>query len=133
MIDPPPPSGLNAESQITFLIVELGIPGLVVMAALTLIVLGLVLARIRRTGSFEEVLLIGGLAAPLFSLAALWVVGTNTTSSPTAPYFWLATGALSFWLCTAVGRQPAPSPPTHRTALQATAPVSAISASGPGR
>ena len=61
--------------------------------------------RTRRLASSEEVLLVAGLAAPLFSLAALWVVGTNTTSSPTAPYLWLATGALSFWLCTYVARE----------------------------
>jgi hypothetical protein len=77
----------------------------------------LVLTRMRRLQSFEEVLLVAGLAAPMFSLAAFWVVGTNTTSSPNAPYFWFASGALAFWLCAApgtslqgrTGRAPAPA------------------------
>ena len=127
VIDPPPPSGLNAESQITFLIVELGIPGLIMVSYLTLTVLWLVLTRTRRLATSEEVLLVAGLAAPLFSLAALWVVGTNTTSSPTAPYFWLATGALSFWLCTYVVRE------GRRDEATAPGPSAGIAAAPPGR
>ena len=43
-----------------------------------------------------------GLAAPLFGIAAGWLVGVYTTSTPTAPYLWFAAGVISWWL---VGRQ----------------------------
>jgi len=39
-----------------------------------------------------------GLAAPLFGFAVNWFVGVNTTSSPNAPYLWLAAGVIAWWL-----------------------------------
>jgi hypothetical protein len=98
VIDPPPASGLNAESQFTFFITELGIAGLLLFMGLNASLFWLLITRLRRMPYTEHVVLLAGLAAPLFAFAAIWVVGVNTTSTPNAPYFWLAAGVIAFWL-----------------------------------
>jgi hypothetical protein len=108
VIDPPPRKYLDAESQITFLIIEVGIPGLLVLLAFHFRLVGLVVSRIRKLPSGEVRLLLAGLAAPLFALLSLWIVGVNTTSTPNAPYLWFMAGTLSYWLC-GPGRKAAPT------------------------
>lgn len=98
VIDPPPPRFLNAESQFTFMLVELGVPGLLVFLAFQAALLGMVLRWIRRTATFELALLLAALAAPLFASIALWVVGVVTVSTPNNAYLWFAAGTLAFWM-----------------------------------
>ena len=99
VIDPPPFKGLGAENQLSFLIVEVGVPGLLLLIAFHARLVGLVVRRIRRLASGELRLLLAALSAPLFALLSLWVVGVNTTSTPSAPYLWFMAGILSYWLC----------------------------------
>jgi hypothetical protein len=108
VIDPPPVRYLDAESQLTFLIIEVGIPGLLVLVAFQLRLVGLVVGRIRKLPSGEVRLLLAGLAAPLFAILSLWIVGVNTTSSPNAPYLWFMAGTIAYWLC-GPGRTAAPT------------------------
>lgn len=88
----------NAESQFTYLIAEVGIPGLLLFVAFYAHLLMLVIRRLRGLREREHQLLLAGLAAPLFALVANWIVGANTVATPTAPYLWLAAGVLSLWL-----------------------------------
>jgi hypothetical protein len=99
VIDPPPFKGLGAENQLSFLIVEVGIPGLLLLIAFHARLVGLVVRRIRRLASSELRLLLAAVSAPLFALLSLWVVGVNTVSTPSAPYLWFMAGTLSYWLC----------------------------------
>ena len=99
VIDPPPDRYLDAESQVTFLIVELGIPGLLVLVAFHLKLLTLILTRIRRLASGELRLLLSATSAPFFAMLSLWFVGVNTVSTPNAPYLWFLAGTLAYWLC----------------------------------
>jgi hypothetical protein len=99
VIDPPPQKYLDAESQFTFLLIEVGIPGLLVLLAFHFRLVGLVVTRVRKLPSGEVRLLLAALAAPLFALLSLWIVGVNTTSSPNAPYLWFMAGTLAYWLC----------------------------------
>jgi hypothetical protein len=108
VIDPPPMKYLDAETQFTFLIIEVGIPGLLVLLAFHFRLVGLVVTRIRKLASGEVRLLLAALAAPLFALLSLWIVGVNTTSSPNAPYLWFMAGTLAYWLC-GPGRTAAPA------------------------
>ncbi len=88
----------NAESEPTFLLLELGIPGLVVMLGFNLMLMYLSVTRIRRIGDRETRLLLTAIAAPLFAIFSTWFVGVATTTSPTSPYLWFAAGTLALWL-----------------------------------
>jgi hypothetical protein len=90
-------SGLNGESQFTFFLVELGVAGLLIFAALQIKLLALA-TRLRRIDDPELRLLLAGCTAPLFAVAALWITGPISATSPTAPYFWFTAGILAFWL-----------------------------------
>ena len=89
-------SGLDAESEPTFLIIELGVPGLVAMFALVFYAIrmgvGLRIAAERRLQ-----VALAGLTAVLIALTAVWVVGADTANAPGAPFIWLALGTLAYW------------------------------------
>jgi len=89
---------LNGETQWNFLILELGIAGLLVMLALNLRLMWASLTRIRRLQDAQLRLHIAALAAPLFGLIAAGFAAPTTTTVPQAPYFWLVAGVLSYWL-----------------------------------
>ena len=91
-------AGLNGESEPTFLLIELGIPGLAVMLGFTLVLLHVSVTRIRRIGDRETRILLTAIAAPLFALFVTWFAGVATATVPGAPYLWFAAGVLSYWL-----------------------------------
>jgi O-antigen ligase len=97
----------NAESQFTFLIVEAGIPGLVVFLAFQGAVFTAILSGLRRERDPRTAVLLAGLAAPLFGYAVNWLIGINTTSTPNSAYLWLAIGVISYW-CLTGSRRAAP-------------------------
>jgi hypothetical protein len=88
----------NAESQFSFLIVELGVPGLAVFLLFQAALFTTIVTGLRRERDPRTVVLIAAIAAPLFGYAVNWLVGVNTTSPPNAPYLWLAAGVISWWL-----------------------------------
>jgi hypothetical protein len=94
----PAHKGLDAESEPTYLLIELGIPGLAVMLSLNLALLYVSFTRIRRIGDRELRILLTGVAAPLLALFSTWWVGITTATVPSAPYLWFAAGVLAFWL-----------------------------------
>lgn len=96
--------GLDAESEPNFLVLELGIPGLLLFLAFQLRFLGISFS-IRRIQDLEMRLLLAGLAAPLFALFAVGFAGITSTSTPGAPYLWFASGALVYWLIPATRRR----------------------------
>jgi hypothetical protein len=89
---------LNAESQFTFMIVELGILGLVAFVGFQLHLFLLFLTRARRAHDAEVRLLLAALFTPLATFMVLWITGVTTTSSPNAPYIWFAAGTAVWWL-----------------------------------
>jgi hypothetical protein len=91
-------SELNGESEWTFLIIELGTPGLVVLFTFVVTVLARVLTRLRTLYAGEDRVVLAALAAPLFALFLLWSVATVTATSPGGPFLWAASGALAWWL-----------------------------------
>jgi hypothetical protein len=90
--------GLDGESEPTYLLIELGIPGLLVMVGFNLTLLYLSVTRIRRIADRETRMLLTAIAAPLFALFASWFVGVDTATVPGGPYLWFAGGVLSYWL-----------------------------------
>jgi hypothetical protein len=88
--------GLNGESEITFLLVETGIPGLLVMLAFTIATIkaGLALRRVAHP-ALQRCLM--ALTAVLISLLAAWLIGPVTADSPSSPFIWLSGGCLAYW------------------------------------
>jgi hypothetical protein len=86
---------LDSETEFNFLLIELGIPGLLLFLAFTGRLLWLAAGVRRHDG--ETRLLLAAVAAPLFAIAVAYVVATPTTSSPSGPYLWFAAGVLAYW------------------------------------
>lgn len=91
-------ASLNAESEPTYLLIELGVPGLLVLTLFNARMLALALTRIRRLRDLELRLLLAALLAPLFAIFATWIVGIASASSPAAPFFWFVSGIAAYWL-----------------------------------
>jgi hypothetical protein len=89
---------LNAESEPTFLLIEVGVIGLLVMVAFNLRLLYLSVARIRWIPDREARIMLTAIAAPLFALFASGFAGICTATVPGGPYLWLAAGIFSYWL-----------------------------------
>jgi hypothetical protein len=100
---------LSAEGQPNYLVIELGVPGLVVMTGFLILLLTRSVRRIHSLRERDSRLLIAGVAAPLFAQAATWIVGIATSSTPGGPYFWTAAGILAFWLYPAQEHYPGPA------------------------
>jgi hypothetical protein len=94
---------VDGESEITFLIAEVGVPGLLLMFALQA---RIIVASVRKLGSMVDTelrIMLVAVLAPLFGFLSNWYVGINTTSSPNAPYMWGAFGILAYWLIRSQG------------------------------
>ena len=89
---------LDAESEPTYLLIELGLPGLAVMLGFYFVLLYLSVTRIRKIVDRETRILLTAVAAPLFALFSTGFVGASTATVPGAPYLWFAAGVLAFWL-----------------------------------
>jgi len=89
-------AGLNAESEPNFLLIELGIPGLVAMLALTFCALKMGIA-LRRVAERRLQYALAALTAVLLALCCIWVVGATTANSPTSPFIWLSFGIIAYW------------------------------------
>jgi hypothetical protein len=87
---------LNAESEYTFLLIEVGIPGALILLALNLrlIAMTLALRRLADPALRGQLMVLGALIAALF---VSWVIGPATATSPAAPFFWFAAGGLAYW------------------------------------
>jgi hypothetical protein len=87
---------LNGESEFTFLLVEAGIPGLLVMAVFMTATIraGLGLRRVAEPG-LQRCLM--ALTAVLIALLAAWLFTPVTSESPSAPFLWVSAGCLAYW------------------------------------
>lgn len=90
----------NAESEFNYLIVEAGIPGLLVLLGFQWMLFRTVVTGVRRERDPDVVLLMAGVAAPLFGYFAGWFVGVYTAETPGDAFLWFAAGVLSWWLVT---------------------------------
>lgn len=88
---------LSGETEFNYLVVELGLAGLLVFLGLHLRLLRLT-SRVRALKDPETRLLVAGCAAPLFGIAAAWFTGPISAGTPTSPFLWFVAGILAFWL-----------------------------------
>ena len=92
---------LNAETQWNFLVLEVGIAGVVVYIGFLARLLWLSLTRIRHVADATLRLYLAALSAPIFALLVAGFAGPVTTAAPAAPFLWLVSGILAYWLVTA--------------------------------
>jgi glycosyltransferase involved in cell wall biosynthesis len=102
----PTDPSLSAESEFSFLVLEVGIIGLIVLVGFTLRLLWLGITRVRQIADHELRTLLAAVIAPLFAVLALYVTGPATAGSPLAPYLWFAAGVISYWLIETRRRRP---------------------------
>jgi O-antigen ligase len=93
---------VNGESQATMLIVEVGIPGLLLLVGFHGLLIWLVFKRVKRIEDHDARILLAAAGAPLVALAIASFVGPSTLNTPNSPYFWFVGGVLAWWL---IGRQ----------------------------
>jgi glycosyltransferase involved in cell wall biosynthesis len=88
---------VSGESELNFLLVEVGIPGLAILLAFTVVLVSRSIVGIRRMPDPEQRLLVAALLAPVAASLVMWLGGPVTAGPPMAPYFWLAAGGLAYW------------------------------------
>jgi hypothetical protein len=89
---------LNGESELNFLLVELGLPGLIYMIGFAVFFIGLAVARIPKVRDDDVRPLLAALGAVLVAIFVGFAGGPTTIGPPTGPFFWLAAGTLTYWL-----------------------------------
>lgn len=88
----------NSETEWNFLVVETGIVGLVIYVAFLCRLAWLSASRIRRFSEARLRLCLAALAAPILSMLVSGFSGPTSASVPTAPFLWLVSGVLAYWL-----------------------------------
>jgi hypothetical protein len=88
----------NGETGPTFLLSELGLAGLIIMAGLNINLLVLAVRRIRHIPDPELRAYLAAFAAIIVGLLGSWASSVPMAISPTAPFFWAAAGGMAYWL-----------------------------------
>ena len=109
--------GLDAETEWNFLVIEAGVAAVSVYVAFLLRLVWLALTRIRRVADPALRLYLAALAAPICSMLVAGFSGPTSAAPPFAPFLWLVSGVLAYWLVSGYrqgglprGNSPAPDP-----------------------
>jgi hypothetical protein len=89
---------IDTETEFSFLTVETGIAGMLVLTGFTITLLVLGIRRIRQEPDREARVLLAAIVAPVAGILALYFSSDPTVSVPTGPYLWAVAGILSYWL-----------------------------------
>lgn len=87
----------NSETEINFLLNELGVPGLVVLFGLSLTVILATFRVVRRLAQRDTRMLVAAVAAPLVAIFVIWISTAPSATTPLSPYMWFASGTLAYW------------------------------------
>ncbi len=90
--------GLASDTAYNVFVDELGLPGLLLFAGLTLRLLTLLLTRVRRIADVEIRIYLTAIAATLIAFTIMGFSGTTMTSGAYGPFFWGAAGIVAYWL-----------------------------------
>jgi hypothetical protein len=88
---------LNGETQFNVLVLDLGVPGLLLVLAFA----GMTLSRVLRIARIPDPVKqaqLAALAGPFAGVITLFVSGSPLTGAPGAPYFWGIAGILAYHL-----------------------------------
>lgn len=122
-----PEANLNGETQFNVTVLDVGVPGLVLIAAF----IGMVLRRFRALARFADSTTqahLSALAGPFVGVLALFFSASPLTGVPTAPFFWGAAGILCYWLRADRARSSSTSPYSSACASRARSQVNGAAA-----
>jgi len=88
----------DAETEYSFLTLEAGIPGMVVLVGFTATLIGIGLWRCRREPDPEARVLLAAIIAPIGGIFVLYWASALTATTPAGPYLWSAGGIVAYWL-----------------------------------
>jgi O-Antigen ligase len=89
---------VDAETEFSFMTLETGIPGMLVLVGFVLALFRTGVRRVRREADRETQLLLAALVAPLAGLFVLFFASAATPTVPGGPYLWAVGGIVSYWL-----------------------------------
>jgi hypothetical protein len=90
---------LDAESELSFMTVETGVAGMLLMTGFTVMLFVLGLRRVRHEPDREARALLAAVIAPIAAILLLFPVGGGlTATTPGGPYLWAVAGIVSYWL-----------------------------------
>src|SRR3954452_9714632 len=89
---------LNSDSEPTYLLIELGVAGFLVLLGFGIRLLVGAWRRVRRLADYELRLLLAAMVAALAALLFSGLSGAATANTPGGPFFWFVAGTLAFWL-----------------------------------
>jgi hypothetical protein len=91
-------SNLDAETEFSFMTLETGVAGMLLLVGFIVYLFVLAVTRCRHEPDRETRLLLAAILAPLAGLIVLSFASALTASVPGAPYLWAAGGIVSWWL-----------------------------------
>ncbi len=87
----------SAESQYNYVALELGLPGLLLWIALSVMLIMLAVRGLRRIGDVELRLSLAAIFATVIAFTVMGFVGATMSNLPFAPFFWFAVGIAAYW------------------------------------
>jgi hypothetical protein len=120
---------VDTETGISFLVVETGIPGMLVYMSFIVALLVLAFRRVGKEPDAEARVMLAAVVAPLVALLPLSLSSDVSVIVPTGPYLWAAAGIVSYWLVTLpAARQSVPVDVDSATAPPALAQPAVLTA-----
>ena len=90
----------TAESQYNYVNLELGLPGLALWVALSVMVISLAVRSLRKIADLELRLSLAAIFATVIAFTIMGFVGPTMSSLPFGPFFWFAVGIAAYWFKT---------------------------------
>jgi hypothetical protein len=87
---------LNAETEMTFLQTETGLPGVALFLAFSVFVSIILGTRVRRIVERDQHRALAALAAPLITILCLWPIQVTSATAPYSPFFWCVAGIFAY-------------------------------------
>jgi hypothetical protein len=91
---------VNAESELSFLTIETGVGGMLLLVGFTIWLFVLGVTRCRHEPDQEARMLLAAIIAPIAGMIALYYPNPVTPTTPAGPYLWAIAGIVSYWLVT---------------------------------
>jgi O-antigen ligase len=93
----PPKNAANGETQFNYLLIEIGIAGMLLVTFLMIKIMARAIVRIRRIEDIELRLYQAAIFAPFITIFFMGLGGPTTTAPPFGPWVWLAAGIAAYW------------------------------------
>jgi hypothetical protein len=93
-----PTSGADTENEFSYLTLEAGIPGMLLVIGFTVAVCLLGIRYCRHEPDPEARILLAAITAPVVGILVLYSVNVPTPTTPGGPYLWAVGGIATYWL-----------------------------------